>query len=97
MDEMKMKITGRVSQVAEKYVRVEATPGNAQYPYRVTVWCKADPSLREGSQVTVAGDVSWKKDTYTDKNGDVKDAISVSINNPTFADLPAPVTSDLPF
>lgn len=92
-----MKITGKVSQVSAKYVRVEATPEGAQYPYRVTVWCDPGASIREGDQVTVSGDVSWKKDTYTDKNGDVKDVVSVSINRPTFANLPAPATSDVPF
>ena len=92
-----MKIRGKVSQVGEKYVRVEATPSGAQYPYRVTVWCQPDPSLREGALVSVSGDVSWKKDTYQNKDGETKDAISVSINNPTFANLPAVPVSDVPF
>ena len=97
MDEIKIEITGKVSQVNAKFVRVEATPGRAQYPYRVTVWCEPSASIREGDQVTVSGDGSWTKDTYVNKDGETKDAISVSINNPTFAHLPAPATSDVPF
>ena len=78
------------------------TKAGQQRDRRYTVWLPKKSVFQVGDDVNVKGLYSAELDTYTDKNGETKNAIKVSINNPlvTYADgaVPgSPTHEELPF
>lgn len=69
---------------------------------KYTVWLQKPSIFTVGDEVNVKGLYSCEIDSYTDKNGEARTAIKVSINNPlvTYSDgaVPAsPTHEELPF
>lgn len=51
-----------------------------EYPQKFTAWDLSDTSVSKGSRITVAGKLTIKPDTWTDKEGVLHHSIDISLN-----------------
>lgn len=69
----------------------ESTGKNGEtYKQRWTVWADAEVSgrIREGDVVSLSGFLSAKVNEWTDKDGQVKHSVELSLNSPRMGDAP---------
>lgn len=101
-----IEIKGKVSKLfwEDKGLEVTesfTTKAGKQVDRRYTVWLPKPSIFKVGDDVNVKGLYSAELDSYTDKDGNTKNAIKVSVNNPlvTYADGAVGQTTheELPF
>ncbi len=90
---MKVKTELTVSRIIEGYgfegYETKKTRDGEEFKVYATVWTKEKVSV--GDSVEVTGDLSAKLDSYTGKDNQPKQKVSLNINDPVIK------KSDLPF
>ena len=53
----------------------------SEYPQKFTAWDLADTSVSKGARITVAGKLTIKPDSWTDKEGVMRPSVDISLND----------------